>query len=83
MSKQLDRVKACRKAHQRVVTKLVLQGEITGRVLTQLKTTGKQLTGKQLAEKTKTLKNYDEKVLPINTGDGDRKLCAGIRDCTQ
>ena len=64
MSEQLERVKARRKAHRGVVTKLVneatplIEGERTERVLTRLKT-----IDEQLAEKTKTLKNLDEEVL--------------------
>ena len=64
MSEQLERVKARRKAHRGVVTKLVneatplIEGERTERVLTRLKT-----IDEQLAEKTRTLKNLDEEVL--------------------
>ena len=66
MSEQLERVKARRKAHRGVVTKLVneatplIEGERTERVLTRLKT-----IDEQLAEKTKTLKNLDEEVLRL------------------
>jgi len=60
----LERVKACRKAHQGVVTRLInestplLEGERTERILTCLKT-----IDEQLVEKTRTLRNLDEEVL--------------------
>ena len=66
MSEQLERVKARRKAHRGVVTKLVneatplIEGKRTERVRTRLKT-----IDEQLAEKTKTLKNLDEEVLRL------------------
>ena len=66
MSEQLERVKARRKAHWGVVTRLVneatplIEGERTERVRTRLKT-----IDKQLAEKTKTLKNLDKEVLRL------------------
>ena len=64
MSEQLERVKAQRKAHRGVVTKLVneatplIEGERTERVLNHLKT-----IDEQLAEKTRTLNNFNEEVL--------------------
>ena len=60
----LERVKARRKAHRGVVTRIInettplLEGERTERILTRLKT-----TDEQLVEKTKTLKGLDEEIL--------------------
>lgn len=66
MSEQLERIKARRKAHRGVVTKLVnevtplIEGERTEKVLIRLKT-----IEEQLAEKMRMLKNLDEEVLRL------------------
>ena len=58
----LETVKACRKAHQGIVTRLInestplLKGEKTERILTCLKT-----NDEQLVEKMRTLRNLDER----------------------
>jgi len=60
----LERVKARRKAHRGVVTRLLnestplLKGEKTERILTRLKT-----IDEQLVEKTRTLRNLDEEII--------------------
>ena len=62
----LERVKARRKAHRGVVTRMIneatplFEGERTARILTRLNT-----IDEQLVEKTKTLKNLDEEILEL------------------
>ena len=66
MTEQLDRVKARRKAHRSVVTRLVneatpiLEGEITDKLLTRLR-----IIDGQLEDKGRLLSSFDEEIIAL------------------